>query len=122
VLVGSALAVLVAASAPLIPIIVTSDERVRDALPLVLLILAIGLPLAGLVFVLDGVLIGAGDGRYLAVTGILNLIVHLVLLVLAAGAGLPALLAAFTFGYLGARAVTLGARARGDRWIVTGAR
>ena len=121
VLVGSALAVLVAASAPLVPILVTSDERVRDALPLVLLILAVGLPLAGLVFVLDGVLIGAGDGRYLAVTGILNLLVYLVLLVLAAGAGLPALLAAFTFGYLGARAVTLGARARGDRWIVTGA-
>nr|WP_220476403.1 MATE family efflux transporter [Microcella alkalica] len=122
VLVGSALAVLVAASATLLPVLVTSDERVRDALPVVLLILAIGLPLAGLVFVLDGVLIGAGDGRYLAATGILNLLVFLGLLVLVAGAGLPALLAAFTFGYLGARAVTLGARARGDKWTVMGVR
>lgn len=120
VVAGAALTVVVVALAPLLAIAVTSDERVRDALPLALLILALGLPLAGLVFVLDGVLIGAGDGRYLALTGILNLLVYLVLLLIP-GLGLAGLLAAFTFGYLGARAATLGLRARGEAWIVTGA-
>lgn len=120
VVVGAALTVLLGATTPLLSIVMTSDEAVRDALPLTLLILAAGLPLAGLVFVLDGVLIGAGDGRYLAVTGILNLLVYLALL-LVPGLGLAGLLAVFTAGYLGARAVTLGLRARGDAWIVTGA-
>jgi hypothetical protein len=37
-------------------------------------------------------------------------------------AGLAWLMAAFAFGYLGARAVTLGLRARASRWMVVGAR
>nr|WP_211160907.1 MATE family efflux transporter [Microcella alkalica] len=123
VVVGAALTVVVVALAVPLSLVVTSDERVRDALPGALLILALGLPLAGLVFVLDGVLIGAGDGRYLALTGILNLLAYLAALALVAatGAGLAALLGAFTFVYLGARAVTLGLRARGTAWVVTGA-
>ena len=36
----------------------------------VLLVAALFQPVAGVVFVLDGVLIGAGDGRYLAIGGI----------------------------------------------------
>jgi putative MATE family efflux protein len=120
VCVGAALTVVVIGLAPFVARVVTSDQAVRDALPLVLVILALGLPLAGLVFVLDGVLIGAGDGRYLAMTGALNLGFYLALLGIP-GIGLTALLSAFTFGYLGARAVTLGLRARGEAWIVTGA-
>ena len=38
-----------------------------------LLVAALGQPIAGVVFVLDGVLIGAGDGRYLAWGGLLVL-------------------------------------------------
>lgn len=123
VVVGAALTVVVVALAVPLSLVVTSDERVRDALPSALQILALGLPLAGLVFVLDGVLIGAGDGRYLALTGILNLLAYLAALALVAavGAGLAALLGAFTFVYLGARAVTLGVRARGSAWVVSGA-
>ena len=47
-------------------------------------------PLAGIVYVLDGVLIGAGDGRYLALAGVLALIAYapLALLVGARDAGL----------------------------------
>ncbi|WP_439564821.1 MATE family efflux transporter [Microcella sp.] len=119
VLTGAVLAVLVAAGIPLLTIVMTSDAAVRSALPLALGILAAGLPLAGLVFVLDGVLIGAGDARYLAWTGVLNLLVYLAVLPFIAG--LAPLLAAFTFAYLGARALTLGLRARGSAWIVTGA-
>jgi Na+-driven multidrug efflux pump len=117
--VGVVLAIIVVAGIPLIALVMTSDQAVRDALPLTLLVLAIGLPLAGVVFVLDGVLIGAGDGRYLAFTGVLNLLAYLAVLPFVAELGW--LLAAFTFVYLGARAITLGLRARGSTWIVTGA-
>jgi putative MATE family efflux protein len=124
VLVGVALMLPLLAATPLLTIVMTSDSGVRDLIPTTLVILALGLPLAGLVFVLDGVLIGAGDGRYLALTGILNLITYLAVLGIAIGmlaAGLPGLLLSFMIGYLAARAATLGWRARGSRWIVTGA-
>ena len=39
-----------------------------------LLIVALHQPVSGVVFVLDGVLIGAGDGRYLAWAGVVNLV------------------------------------------------
>ena len=45
------------------------DPAVVDALAPALLVAAVAQPLAGVVFVLDGILIGAGDGRYLAVAG-----------------------------------------------------
>ena len=48
----------------------TTDSAVRSALGPVLLIAALFQPVAGVVFVLDGVLIGAGDARYLAVAGL----------------------------------------------------
>lgn len=102
----------------------TSDPGVLAALPVALVLLALAQPIAGFVFVLDGVLIGAGDVRYLAWTGIVNLVVYLPLLLLALVPGWNALAviwAAFSFGYLGARAVTLGLRARSDAWVRIGA-
>ncbi|RZS56278.1 putative MATE family efflux protein [Microcella putealis] len=122
--VGVALMVPLLAATPLLTIAMTSDDGVRALIPLAVVTLAVGLPLAGLVFVLDGVLIGAGDGRYLAVTGILNLIAYLAVLAIAIGmlsTGLAGLFLSFMIGYLAARAATLGWRARGTRWIVTGA-
>ncbi len=101
----------------------TTDAEVLAALPAALVLLALAQPIAGFVFVLDGVLIGAGDARYLAWTGILNLLVYLPLLLLALVPGWPSLAivwAAFGFGYLGARATTLGLRARGDAWLRPG--
>ena len=101
----------------------TSDAGVLEALPVALVLLALAQPIAGFVFVLDGVLIGAGDVRYLAWTGILNLAVYLPLLLLALQPGSPALAviwASFSFGYLGARATTLGLRARSDAWMRLG--
>ena len=105
----------------------TSATEVTVLLPPTLIVLGLSVPLGGLVFVLDGVLIGAGDARYLAVTGLVNLAVFVplavgVLLWAPAGAaGLAWLMAAFAFGYLGARAVTLSLRARGSVWLRTGA-
>jgi len=117
--VGAALTLVLLASIPLLQLAMTSDAGVRAALPLAITVLALGLPLAGVVFVLDGVLIGAGDGRYLAITGVLNLAAFAAVLPIVDSLGL--LLGGFTVFYLGARAVTLGLRARGTRWIVTGA-
>ncbi|WP_183428498.1 MATE family efflux transporter [Leifsonia aquatica] len=105
----------------------TSDATVASLLPVGLALVGISAPLGGYVFVLDGVLIGAGDARYLALTGIANVAVFvpLALAVVAWGghdaAGLAWLTAAFVFGYLGARAVTLGLRARGRVWMRAGA-
>jgi len=122
---GALLGILIAALSPVLPFIFTTDDTISGALTVLLLVMAFGIPLAGYVFVLDGVLIGAGDAKYLAITGLVNLAVYLPLLWAVSGlsgtAGIAWLWAAFGFGYIGARAVTLGLRARGDRWIVTGA-
>lgn len=121
-LAGVALGVLIAALAPVLGPVFTSDPDILTALPLILLLMAAGIPLAGYVFVLDGVLIGAGDARYLAVTGLVNIAMYLPLLwaVSELSAGLAWLWLAFGIGYIGARALTLGLRARSDRWIAPG--
>ena len=120
--------ILLAAVAPWAGALFTSDADVRTALTLALWMLAAGQPIAGYVFVLDGVLIGAGDARYLAIAGVVNLVAYLPLLAAVqsaaagGGAGLLWLWAAFSLGYMAARALTLGLRARTDRWMVLGAR
>jgi Na+-driven multidrug efflux pump len=87
----------------------------------VLVVAALFQPVCGVVFALDGVLIGAGDGRYLAVAGVLTLAAFLPLaaLVLATDAGLVALWWAFG-ALLVARLLTLLWRERGDAWLLTG--
>lgn len=125
---GTATGILLAAVAPWAGSLFTPDAEVRAALTLALWVLAAGQPAAGYVFVLDGVLIGAGDARYLAIAGVVNLGIYLPLLLAVGlsgargGAGLLWLWAAFSLGYMFARALTLGLRARTDRWMVLGAR
>ncbi len=117
---------LLAAAAPWVGALFTADREVQSVLAVALWILAAGQPVAGYVFVLDGVLIGAGDARYLALAGLVNLAVYLPLLAAVAwsgaagAAGLGWLWAAFAVGYMAARAVTLGLRARSNRWMVLG--
>ncbi|MER2137931.1 MAG: MATE family efflux transporter [Arthrobacter sp.] len=119
--------VLLAAAAPFAGWIFTTDPGVVQTLTAGLWVLAAAQPICGLVFVLDGVLIGAGDARYLAVTGVINLVAYLPLLWwvhasgLEGGTGIAWLWAAFGLGYMAARAVTLSWRARTDAWMVTGA-
>jgi putative MATE family efflux protein len=119
---GVVTGLLLAGLSPVLGHLFTSDPDVLDLLVPVLLVAAIGQPVAGVVFVLDGVLIGAGDGRYLAVAGLLTLVVYApVVLVAAAGeAGLVTLWVIFTVVFMGARLAVLGYRARGDAWLVTG--
>lgn len=115
------------AASPWVGQLFTPDAGVQAAIAAALVVAALAQPLAGWVFVLDGVLIGAGDGRYLAVAGLLTLAAYvpfaLAVLALAPGgrAGLVWLWVAFGAGFMAARAVTLGLRARGDAWLVTGA-
>lgn len=71
--VGSAIitgALLVLARGP-IAAFFTPDVQVQQTLTPVLVVLALIIPLGGVVFVLDGVLIGAGDTRYLGLVGII---------------------------------------------------
>ena len=100
----------------------TTDPEVRRTLGAVLLVAAIWQPVNGVVFVLDGVLIGAGDGPYLAVAGVIALVLYtpLALAVLWFGGGVVALWWAFG-GYMLLRLATLLARERRDEWLVTGA-
>jgi putative MATE family efflux protein len=108
--------------APWLPRLFTPDPDVRSAAVTALVAIALVQPVAGIVFVLDGVLIGAGDGRYLAVAGLVTAAVYVpaALLVVSSGGGLGALWAAYGLWML-ARGLTLGVRARGSAWMRTGA-
>jgi Na+-driven multidrug efflux pump len=89
--------------------------------------MAVSLPLGAIVFALDGILIGAGDGRYLALAGVANLVVAVPLLVLVAVAPLPAawavaaVQAVLGIAYMAMRLLTLSLRIRTGRWARVGA-
>ncbi|WGL52520.1 MATE family efflux transporter [Nocardioides sp. BP30] len=120
--VGAAGGILLAAASPLVGALFTDDAGVRHHLVPVLVIAALAEPVCGVVFVLDGVLIGAGDGRYLAIGGVLTFVVYapVLALVVALGGGLPWVWVVFSVVFMGARFAVLTRRARGDRWLVTG--
>jgi putative MATE family efflux protein len=118
-----------------LPAAFTSDEAVRSALAAALVVVALGQPLSGYVFVVDGVLIGAGDGRWLAKAMVATLLLYLPLALgvhAAAGAllgdggaegqslALAALWVAFT-AFMAIRGVLFWRRVRTDDWAVTGA-
>lgn len=119
---GIVLGILIVLARPLFIPLFTSDPSVKDTLLPALLVVAVSQPIAGVVFVLDGVLMGAGDGRYLAWAMLVTLAVFapVALLVPSLGGGLTALWWAMTL-MMAVRLVTLWLRTRSGRWIVTGA-
>ncbi|MEV6786741.1 MATE family efflux transporter [Streptomyces sp. NPDC051098] len=119
---GVVLGLLIVATRPLFLPLFTGDSVVHDTLLPVLLVVALSQPIAGVVFVLDGVLMGAGDGRYLAGAMLVTLTVFapVALLVPTLGGGLTALWWAMTL-MMAVRMLTLWHRTRSGRWIVTGA-
>ena len=127
---GAVLSGTTLAISPLLGPLFTEDPAVRDLLVPVLVVVGLSLPVCGVVFVLDGVLIGAGDGTYLAKAGLLVLAVYspvvLGVALLADGpAGESALVwvwGAFSVVLMGARAGVLLHRERGAAWLVTGVR
>lgn len=114
---------LIAASSGVLGIVFTGDPEIAALVQPALLVLAIAQPIAGVVFVLDGVLMGANDARYLAIAGGLNLVPFLPALWIIAAtgvdgtAGLVWLAVAFFGVYLLARLGTLGWRVRSGRWL-----
>ncbi|MCL7379537.1 MATE family efflux transporter [Streptomyces sp. 35G-GA-8] len=119
---GVGLAVLIVATRPLFIPLFTGDQVVQDALLPALLVVAVTQPISGIVFVLDGVLMGAGDGPYLAGAMLVTLAVFapVALLVPTWGGGLTALWWAMGL-MMGVRMLTLWLRTRSGRWLVIGA-
>ena len=119
---GVVLGAVILLARPLFVPLFTSDASVQDTLLPALLVVALSQPISGVVFVLDGVLMGAGDGRYLAWAMVVTLAVFapVALLVPSFGGGLTALWGAMTL-MMTVRLVTLWLRARSGRWVVTGA-
>ena len=122
VLTGCGAALLVLVSQPLLIAVFTDDQAVRDQLLEVLWASPLMQPIAAIVFVLDGILIGAGDSRYLALAmaAAAAAFVPFVILVLALDAGLLALWGALYVFILG-RLYGMYRRYRTDVWLVTGA-
>ncbi|MFH8580473.1 MATE family efflux transporter [Streptomyces zaomyceticus] len=119
---GVVLGALLILARPLFVPLFTGDTTVQDTLLPALLVVALSQPISGVVFVLDGVLMGAGDGPYLAWAMLLTLAVFapVALLIPALGGGLTALWWAMTL-MMSVRMATLWLRSRSGRWIVTGA-
>lgn len=120
---GIVTGVALGAASPVLGGLFTPDADVQQLLVPVLVVAALGQPAAGVVFVLDGVLIGAGDGAYLAWAGLLTLVAYapVVLLVAGAGGGLVAVWGAFVVVFMGGRLLTLLHRERSETWMVLGA-
>ncbi|EFF91988.1 MATE efflux family protein [Streptomyces sp. e14] len=120
--VGVVLGLLVIVARPVLLPLFTADPTVKDTALPALLVVALSQPVCGVVFVLDGVLMGAGDGPYLAGAMLVTLAVFVpaALLVPVFGGGLTALWGAMTL-MMTVRLLTLWLRTRSGRWLVTGA-
>ncbi len=133
---GFAVGLLVIAVRGVLPALFTSDPAVQNVIAAGLFVVALGQPISGYAFVVDGVLIGAGDGRWLAAAMVACLVAYLPVVWGLHAIG-PWLLSdtvplvgeehAITWLWLGfttfmaVRGVLMWARVRTDRWMVTGA-
>jgi putative MATE family efflux protein len=120
---GCAVAVAIGALWEPLPHLFTGDPRVIDRLHAIWPLFAAMQPMAAAVFALDGVLIGAGDTRYLAVAMVLAAVafyVPLALLALELHWGIVGVWAGL-LSLIGVRFATNAARFARRRWIVLGA-
>jgi putative MATE family efflux protein len=122
VLFGSALALLLLSLGGVLPGLFTDDGRVVERAEAMWPLLVAMMPFNGAVFALDGILIGAGDTRFLAVGMLLSALVSIPLAVAAleAGWGIAGVWAALC-AFIGMRLLTCAVRFAGGRWAVTGA-
>ena len=118
---GALVGVVLGAASPWLPALFTADPAVRGPASWAIVVGALFQPLAGLVFLLDGILIGAGRGRFLAAASLVNLALYAPLLWLIARssstgalAGSPAVALALVWAAYGA--VYTGARAVTNAW------
>jgi putative MATE family efflux protein len=121
VVAGGVFAVTMLALADVLPRIFTSDTLVLDEAALLWPLFALMQPLNGAVFALDGILIGAGDGPFLAISMAVAFCACATVLVatLAGEWGIRGVWSALVVLILVRLAAMLG-RFRRGRWLVTG--
>jgi putative MATE family efflux protein len=119
---GAIFGVLLLALEPWLPRLFTSDPEVLHAADQIWVLFAVMQPLAGAVFALDGILIGASDTSYLMWS----------MLAASFGVFVPIAFASLAFGWgivgvwagldalIAARLIFLGTRFAGRRWAVVG--
>jgi putative MATE family efflux protein len=120
---GCLFGALLLALARVLPQAFTDDPAVIERARAIWTMLALMQPAAAVVFGLDGILIGAGDTRYLAVSMLLagvGVYVPIALLALALDWGVTGVWAGL-LALVGARLLALGWRFAGRSWAVTGA-
>ena len=107
--------------------IFTQDAPVATLFAWATLVIGVGQPIAAYVFVLDGILMGAQDVKYLAIGSFVMLVVYAPVIfgihwavsggLLSATVGYLGLWAAYILWYQGVRAFIFGRRAASDVWI-----
>jgi putative MATE family efflux protein len=118
---GGAFALTMLALGSVLPRAFTGDDSVLDATALLWPLFALMQPLNGAVFALDGILIGAGDGPFLAGSMVAAFLActAILLLALADDWGIRGVWAALVILIL-VRLTLMTARFRRGRWLVTG--
>jgi putative MATE family efflux protein len=120
---GAVFAVIMLALTSVLPHAFTSDPDVINQADKIWPLFALMQPANGAVFALDGILIGAGDTRFLMwgmLAASLGVFVPVALGSLALGFGIVGVWCGL-LGLIGARLVTCGWRFRGRRWAIVGA-
>lgn len=116
------LAALLALGAPVLPGLFTSDVAVLHQMRVPWWFLVCQLPISGVVFALDGVLLGAADARFMRNATMISALcgfLPLVWLSLAYGWGLAGIWSGLTL-FLVLRLILVGWRALSGRWAVPG--
>jgi putative MATE family efflux protein len=118
---GAVFALVLLALGGVIPRAFTSDADVLAQCALLWPIFALMQPLNGVVFALDGILIGASDGRYLALSMATAFVAFACAIAVASktGSGVRGVWAALAV-LIATRLVLMGARFLRRRWLVTG--
>ena len=121
---SAVLAGIFAVGASVFPSVFTDDSSVKDAIGVPWWFMVAQLPIAGIVFALDGVLLGAGDAKFMRNATLISALVGflpLIWLSLVFGWGLLGIWSGLsTFMVL--RLVFVGWRASSGHWLVPGTR
>ncbi len=119
---SAVLAGVFALGASVFPSVFTDDRSVLDAIAVPWWFMVAQLPIAGIVFALDGVLLGAGDAKFMRNATLISALVGflpLIWLSLAFGWGLLGIWSGLST-FMALRLVFVGWRAFSGRWLVPG--
>jgi putative MATE family efflux protein len=119
---ATALAAVFAAGSTALPRLFTDDSSVLTAVRVPWWFMVAQLPLAGIVFALDGVLLGAGDAAFMRTATVVSALVGFlppIWLSLRFGWGLAGIWSGLS-AFIVLRLIFVGWRAGSGRWLVTG--